>query len=83
MSLKFVKKRIPNPTWHTKLGLLGLILSLLSGNVDAQGYKSTTAKRWTDASKNYETSETYTDVKGVSEEYRMQWELYEGSIALV
>ena len=81
MSPKFVKKRIPNPTWHTKLGLLGLFLSLLSGN--ALGYKSTTFKRWTDTNNDYETSEIYTDVKGVSEEYRMQWELYEGSIALV
>jgi len=44
---------------------------------------SDTGARWSDGSGNYDSEETYVDVDKNSETYRMQWELYEGSIALV
>lgn len=51
---------------------------------DVQAYSSSVAgKRWTDGGTAYDTEESYTDVDNVTEVYRMQWELYEGSIALV
>lgn len=48
-------------------------------------YVSDTAgKRWVGATGvTYDTEEEYTNVKGIQEKYRMLWELYEGSIALV
>ena len=60
------------------------------------GYQSNDVnKRWTDgpayiegttndnSGYAYDTTEAYTDVDGLTETYRMQWELYEGSISLV
>ena len=49
-------------------------------------YVSNTAnKRWVgpNPSVSYDTEEEYENVKGIKEKYRMLWELYEGSIALV
>ena len=41
------------------------------------------ATRWADDSTGeFDSVETYTDVLGVTEEYRMDWEMYEGSIAI-
>jgi len=48
-------------------------------------YTSTAKKRWTNQTSApwvYNTDETYTDVLGNSEKFRMEWEMYEGSIAL-
>ena len=69
-----------------RLGGLALLvsLSMTVGQVGAANtYTSSTAKRWTDSSGNYDTTETYTDVLGEQETFKMLWELYEGSIALV
>ena len=62
--------------------MLALLVCCLQGGASA--YTAANAgDRFSDGSGNYDTTETYTDVTGFSEQYRMQWELYEGSIALV
>ena len=62
--------------------MIAALLNMLS--VEATYTCPDTSKRWCSASNSkYYTDETYTDVKGVSESYRMHWELYEGSISLV
>ena len=72
-----------------KLGGLTLLLSLQMAitQVGAENtYVSNTAnKRWVgpNPSVSYDTEEEYENVKGIKEKYRMLWELYEGSIALV
>lgn len=74
-----------------KMGIGGKALALLVSLIattsfrTVHGYSSNTAnKRWTaTGGTSYETKETYTDVDGHQETYRMQWELYEGSISLV
>ena len=66
------------------IGTLALILSLMGTKMTSAYTSQDSSKRWTESGGTfYETTETYTDVQGNEEEYRMQWELYEGSIALV
>ena len=47
-------------------------------------YTSPSKKRWTTANSpyKYDTEETYSFIDNTSEKFRMQWEMYEGSIAL-
>lgn len=70
-----------------QVGLLTLLLSLMATKLQtSSAYSSDTpGKRWTSCNTctDYDTLESYTDVDGNTENYRMQWELYEGSIALV
>ena len=69
------------------IGTLALTaLTLMTG--DAAYVSNDAAKKWTSdgisgAGVDYGTDETYTDANGDTENYRMQWELYEGSISLV
>ena len=69
-----------------QVGLLTLLLLLMTTKLQtSSAYSSDTpGKRWTscDTCTDYDTLESYTDVDGNTENYRMQWELYEGSIAL-
>lgn len=84
MRNKFAKEKLRRPTTlgRSKLGALALLLSCLTSGAAAY-VASNTADRFSDGSGNFDSTETYTDVENNSETYRMQWELYEGSIALV
>jgi len=83
MRLRFAKEKLKRPTMGpTKLATLALLLSCMAGGVAAYT-AANTADRFSDNSGNFDSEETYTDVNNNSETYRMQWELYEGSIALV
>lgn len=63
---------------------LAILAVSLANEFGVSAYSSTGNKRWTENSSpyNYKTDETYVDVKGFTESFRMQWEMYEGSIAL-
>jgi len=55
------------------IGTLALILSLMVTKTTSAYTSSDPSKRWTksDGTGEYETTETYTDVQGHEEEYRM------------
>ena len=64
--------------------LLAQVCLMFAALAHGATYSSPSAKRWTKSSSpyEYETEETYEFVDGTSESFRMQWEMYEGSIAI-
>ena len=64
--------------------LLAQVCLMFAALTHGATYESPSKKRWTKDSSpyTYETEETYEFVDGTSESFRMQWEMYEGSIAL-